>query len=340
MAFYNITAKTPSGKNFVLEVQASWFPNDVRDAIYAQDELFPPHTQKLIVAGKAMDEHETLADAHIDSGDTIFLVSIIGGSAAAVEATNEASAGVQARAAAAAAAATAAAAAATTAAAAAQAMSQAPGSSFYNPNPGGVAPPTNMVVGVAPGMGGGVSGGMPGMVQSPMPQHMAPQYGGVSPMGGGGGYLPPGQSQGGYMPPGSAVAPPKNNYNPGAHQSSSSSHYPSSGSSAPPGQAPLNRMKVTIPQGVYGGQSLRVNAPGHGQMEVTVPQGMGPGMTFEFQLPAGVMPLQAPSTVVSVTVPAGVAGGQAIRIQVPGKGLMQVVVPVGMVAGNTFQVRT
>jgi len=336
MAFYNITAKTPSGKNFVLEVQASWFPNDLRDAIYAQDELFPPHTQKLIVAGKAMDEHENLADAHIDNGDTIFLVSIIGGSAAAVEATNEASAGVQARAAAAAAAA------ATTAAAAAQAMSQAPGSSSYNPNPGGVAPPTTMaplssvggVPSVMPGMGGGVGGGMPGMVQSPMPQHMAPQY------GGGGGYLPSGQSQGGYMPPGSAAAPPKNNYNPGAPQSSSSSHYPSSGSSAPPGQAPLNRMKVTIPQGVYGGQSLRVNAPGHGQMEVTVPQGMGPGMTFEFQLPAGVMPLPAPSTVVSVTVPAGVAGGQAIRIQVPGKGLMQVVVPVGLVAGNTFQVRT
>ena len=41
-----------------------------------------------------------------------------------------------------------------------------------------------------------------------------------------------------------------------------------------------------------------------------------------------------------VTVPAGVSGGQAIRIQVPGKGLMQVTVPPGLGPGSVFQIRT
>ena len=40
----------------------------------------------------------------------------------------------------------------------------------------------------------------------------------------------------------------------------------------------------------------------------------------------------------SVTIPYGVMGGQQIIINVPGKGQMMVTVPMGMQAGQSFQV--
>ena len=39
-------------------------------------------------------------------------------------------------------------------------------------------------------------------------------------------------------------------------------------------------IQVTLPQGVYGGQTIRVAAPDGRQNEIVVPDGFGPGMSF------------------------------------------------------------
>ena len=41
------------------------------------------------------------------------------------------------------------------------------------------------------------------------------------------------------------------------------------------------RVAVTIPYGVIGGQQIVINVPGKGQMMVTVPMGMNAGQTFQ-----------------------------------------------------------
>ncbi len=53
---------------------------------------------------------------------------------------------------------------------------------------------------------------------------------------------------------------------------------------ATPPPPPKTRMKVTIPQGVKGGQPLQVNTPA-GLMQVTVPQNLLPGQTFDIMVP-------------------------------------------------------
>ena len=151
------------------------------------------------------------------------------------------------------------------------------------------------------------------------------------------------QAQGGVMPP---VMPP-------AMQG---------GAGGAGGAAQPEVMSVAVPAGVQGGGSFQVNVPGRGMMMLTVPMGLGPGQSFKFQLPPrqaqqGLPPPQqqqqlqqqqqqplgsvnADPGLMRVTVPAGVSGGQDIRIQVPGKGLMQVTVPPGLGPGSVFQIRT
>ena len=50
---------------------------------------------------------------------------------------------------------------------------------------------------------------------------------------------------------------------------------------APMQQQQQQRVAVTIPYGVSGGQQIVINVPGKGQMMVTVPMGMNPGQTFQ-----------------------------------------------------------
>merc|ERR1719271_899635 len=52
-----------------------------------------------------------------------------------------------------------------------------------------------------------------------------------------------------------------------------------------PAQQPaMQRMNVTVPQGMTGGQPLQVQTPA-GLMQVTIPAGLGPGASFEILVP-------------------------------------------------------
>ena len=129
-------------------------------------------------------------------------------------------------------------------------------------------------------------------------------------------------------------------------------------------------MSVVIPAGVQEGGMFQVNTS-RGVMQLTVPtgRGLGPGKSFQFQLPPlqqapqqqrpvpqqqpslanmaahtmqafGLAPPPAKGPMMRVTVPPGVAAGQMIQINVPGKGPMQVAVPAGLRPGSTFAVQT
>ena len=59
----------------------------------------------------------------------------------------------------------------------------------------------------------------------------------------------------------------------------------------PVAQPAMQKMSVTVPQGMMGGQELQVQTPA-GLMKVTIPQGLGPGSAFEMMVP---MPAQQPA---------------------------------------------
>ncbi len=48
--------------------------------------------------------------------------------------------------------------------------------------------------------------------------------------------------------------------------------------------AAMQKMQVTVPQGMQGGMPLQVQTPG-GLMQVTIPPGLGPGAMFEMMVP-------------------------------------------------------
>ena len=120
---------------------------------------------------------------------------------------------------------------------------------------------------------------------------------------------------------------------------------------------PLTKMRATVPPGACGGMQLRVQTPA-GLMEVTIPPGLQPGQAFELWVPGespspamgsplGMPAALPPSSTLnagatshqkfSVTVPSGMVGGMALRVNTP-NGLMQVTIPMGLTGGQAFEI--
>ena len=85
---------------------------------------------------------------------------------------------------------------------------------------------------------------------------------------------------------------------------------PATAAPAPPPPQPTGqKMIISLPQGVFGGQPLQVQTPA-GLVSVTVPAGLTPGSTFEITVPgAQAWPGQAPPQQV---VPMGLPAAPAV----------------------------
>ena len=135
------------------------------------------------------------------------------------------------------------------------------------------------------------------------------------------------------------------------------------------GQAEGGIMRAQVPNNHLPGVPLRLQVPGRGVMQVGVPAGVRPGGTFTFRVPPqqgggaggasapygsaayhssyaaqqqrmGAQQQQAAAGGTQLlTVAATVPGGQTMRVQVAGKGTMQVTVPQGVRVGQEFRFR-
>jgi hypothetical protein len=112
-------------------------------------------------------------------------------------------------------------------------------------------------------------------------------------------------------------------------------------------------MQVTVPAGKKGGEVMQVHTPSGEVLEVLIPVGLLAGQSFQFDLPGtetgGEMAgekgkseyIQSHGLDVGLkmqaTVPAGKNGGEVMQVHTPSGEVLEVLIPVGLLAGQSFK---
>ena len=78
MTTRQIFVKTLTGKTITLEIQGDVSIAMVKKAIQKKEGI-PPHRQRLIFAGRQLEDAETLNSNNIQNGSTLHLVLRLGG---------------------------------------------------------------------------------------------------------------------------------------------------------------------------------------------------------------------------------------------------------------------
>jgi hypothetical protein len=113
------------------------------------------------------------------------------------------------------------------------------------------------------------------------------------------------------------------------------------------------QMQATVPAGMKGSEVMQVHTPSGEVLEVVIPVGLLAGQSFQFDLrgsqTAGEMAgekrkgeyIQSHGLDVGLkmqaTVPAGKKGGEVMQVHTPSGEVLEVLIPVGLLAGQSFQ---
>jgi len=110
------------------------------------------------------------------------------------------------------------------------------------------------------------------------------------------------------------------------------------------GHSEAQRVQITVPHGVFGGQFVAVQIPGKAGVErVQVPPGLEPGMTFTY-VSSGVNGSQPQGSsasvpnVIRVTVPEGAMPGGTFPVVLPNGARVSVMVPTGCQPGDLLDI--
>ena len=102
-----------------------------------------------------------------------------------------------------------------------------------------------------------------------------------------------------------------------------------------------NLLAVVCPEGVSAGEKVVVEGPDGQDIDAMVPEGVVAGQTFEVDIGAvGTLVSVSSGPTMTVTVPAGCAGGDIIAITVSDGQELQVRVPDGVDEGEEFECAT
>ena len=94
-------------------------------------------------------------------------------------------------------------------------------------------------------------------------------------------------------------------------------------------------LSIVCPDGAAAGDTILVTTPSGVEVNVVVPDGVGPGDTFAVD-PGSCVPDGEDR--MAVEVPEGVVPGQSLLVTTPAGEEIEVVVPGGLTAGDTFEV--